>query len=310
MSLLYALESIRNPVLDALLSGITYLGSEWLFIAAAIIAYWCVDKKLGYYLMAAGFICTIANQFLKILCRIPRPWVRDPSFTIVESARADAGGYSFPSGHTQNVTSILGGVARASKRRWVRIVCIVVIALVCFSRMYLGVHTPADVLVSLAMGLVLVFALWPLFERCDENPRYITVVFACTAAFALFCAVYVWLFPWGPEVDADNLAEAVRNLNMMLGCSAAVLIGAPIERKRIRFRTQAPWWAQILKVLLGLVIVVGLRVGLKPVLNLIFAGHGIAGAVRYGLLVLFAILVWPLTFPWFEKGCPLGRKKD
>ena len=310
MSFLYVLESIRTPVLNGLFSAITFLGSEWLFIAAAIIAYWCVSKRTGYYLMATGFIGTTLNQFLKILCRVPRPWVKDPEFTIVESARADAGGYSFPSGHTQNVTSILGGVARVSKRLWVRILCVVIIFLVGLSRMYLGVHTPADVGVSLILGVLLVFALWPLFEGSDEKPRNITIVFACTTAFALFCAVYVWLYPWGPEVDAANLAEAVKALNMMLGCSAAVLIAAPIERKHIRFRTRAPWWAQILKVLLGLVIVVALRAGLKPVLNLIFAGRGIASAVRYGLIVLFALLVWPLTFPWFEKGCPLGRKKD
>ena len=46
MSFLYALESIRNPVLTPILSAVTFLGSEWLFIAAAIIAYWCVSKKM------------------------------------------------------------------------------------------------------------------------------------------------------------------------------------------------------------------------------------------------------------------------
>lgn len=96
MGFLYALESIRNPVMTGILSAVTFLGSEWLFIAAAIIMYWCVSKKRGYYLMATGFIGTVLNQFLKILCQIPRPWVRDPDFTIVESARADAGAIPSP----------------------------------------------------------------------------------------------------------------------------------------------------------------------------------------------------------------------
>ena len=309
MRFLYLLESIRNPVLNGFFSAVTYLGSEWLFIAAAIIAYWCVSKKVGYYLMAAGFIGTTLNQFLKILCRIPRPWVRDPDFTIVESARADAGGYSFPSGHTSNVTCIVGGIGRAGKKTWVRVLCGGVIALVGLSRMYLGVHTPADVLVALGMGLVLVFVLWPLFEKSDEKPGNITAVFGCSAALALGASLYVGLRSWGPEVDGDNLAEAVKTLNMMLGCSCAVLIGAPIERKRIGFDPKAPWWAQILKVVLGLVIVMALRAALKPLLNLVFGGMGIAHAVRYGLVVLFAVLVWPLTFPWFSRGCPLGRKR-
>ena len=307
MGILYALESIRNPVLNAVMLAVTYFGSEWLFIAAAIIVYWCVSKKYGYYLMATGMIGTSINQFAKILCRVPRPWVKDPNFTIVEAARADAGGYSFPSGHTQNVTSILGGVARFTKKKAVRIVCIVIVALVAFSRMYLGVHFPTDVAVGLVCGLILVFGLYPVFEKSDENPRSIVIVFGVTAACSLAAALYVEFRSWPADIDGDNLAEAVKTLNMMFGCTAAAAIGAPIERRRINFDTKAPWWAQILKVLLGLVIVVALRAGLKPLLKLIFGGLGIANGIRYGLLVLFAILVWPRTFPWFAKGCPLGK---
>ena len=106
MGFLYALESIRCPLLDSFFSVITYLGSEWLFIAAAVIVFWCYNKRDGYYLLAAGLIGTVVNQFLKIVCQVPRPWMRDPKFTIVESARADAGGYSFPSGHSQNATAV------------------------------------------------------------------------------------------------------------------------------------------------------------------------------------------------------------
>ena len=307
MSILYWLESVRTTFATALLSAATYAGSEWIIIAAAIAVYWCVSKKHGYYLMAVGFIGTLANQFIKILCRVPRPWVRDPDFTIVESARADATGYSFPSGHTQNATGILGGIARFAKRKAVRAVCIALFLIVGFSRMYLGVHYPADVLVGLGCGLVLVFALYPLFEKSDEKPQIITAVFAVTAVLSLAAALYVEHRAWPEDIDAENLAESIKTLYMMFGCSAAVLIGAAVERKKIRFDTKAPVWAQILKVALGLVCVVALRMALKPLLALVFGGLGIAHAVRYGLMVLFAILVWPLTFPWFARGCPLSR---
>jgi glycerophosphoryl diester phosphodiesterase/membrane-associated phospholipid phosphatase len=308
MGFLYTLEAIRNPVMNALFSAITFLGSEWLFIGAAIVVFWCFSKKHGYYLIATGTVGTVLNQFLKIVCQIPRPWVRDPNFTIVESARADAGGYSFPSGHTQNVTSILGGIGRFTRQKVVRIVCIVLVVLVGFSRMYLGVHTPADVLVALGMGLVLVFGLYPLFEKSDEKPQNITIVFGVAAALSLLAALAVEFYPWADTVDADNLAEAVKNLYTMIGCTAGVLIAAPLERKYVQFDTKAPLGAQILKVVLGLAIVVGLRGGLKAPLNALFAGHGVAHAVRYGLVVVFAVLVWPMTFGWFAKGCPLGGK--
>ena len=307
MSILYALESIRNPVMNAVMLAVTYFGSEWLFIAAALVVYWCVSKKYGYYLMATGMIGTAVNQFLKILCRVPRPWVRDPEFTIVEAARADAGGYSFPSGHTQSVTSILGGIARFTRRKAVRIVCIVLVALVALSRMYLGVHYPTDVGVSLVFGIILVFALYPVFEKSDENPRSVVIVFGATAVCSLAAALYVEFHAWPADIDAANLAESVKTLHMMFGCTAAVAIGAPIERKKLRFDPKAPWWAQLLKAVLGLVLIVALRAGLKPLLRLVFGDLGVANAVRYGLLVLFAMLVWPLTFPWFSRGC--RRKK-
>ena len=97
MSFLYWLESIRCPFLDAVMQAFTCFGEELAFLLLALTIFWCVSKEEGYYLLFVGFFGTVLNQFLKLLCRIPRPWVRDPDFTIVESARSGAGGYSFPS---------------------------------------------------------------------------------------------------------------------------------------------------------------------------------------------------------------------
>ena len=184
MELLYALEGIRTPLLDKLMGLVTNLGGETVFIAAAIIVFWCVSKKCGYYMMTVGFAGTIINQFLKLWFRIPRPWVKDPEFTIVESARAEATGYSFPSGHTQNAFATLGAPARYTKSTALRIVLALLIALTAFSRMYVGVHTPLDVGVSLAIGLVLMFALYPFFRDMDEKPKKIYMLFSVFIAMA------------------------------------------------------------------------------------------------------------------------------
>ena len=308
MSFLYILEGLRTPVLDRLLAALTFLGGEGVFIALAIVVFWCVSKKNGYYLIAAGVGGTVVSQVLKIVCAVPRPWVRDPGFTIVESARADAGGYSFPSGHSQNAVVALGGTARFAGPAWLRAALWVLAGLVCFSRMYLGVHTPADVAVGAALGLALVFGLWPLMAKSDQKPWVHTAVFAAVAALALGAVLYGELHPWPGTVDGENLAEFRKNSYTMLGVAAAVLTACPIERKYIRFETRARWWAQALKCLLGLALVMCIRMGLKAPLNALFGGHMAANAVRYYLMVLAAILVWPLTFPWFAKGCPLGRR--
>ena len=132
MEFLYLLENIRFPLLDKLMLLITSLGEETAFLAVAIITYWCLDKNRGYYLMTVGFIGTIFNQFLKLLCRIPRPWVKDPNFTIVEEAREAASGYSFPSGHSQSAVGTFGGLAATVSNKALRTLFIVIAVLVPF----------------------------------------------------------------------------------------------------------------------------------------------------------------------------------
>ena len=157
MEILRFLEGIRNPFLDSFFSLVTHLGEETFFIVLGIVFFWCVNKKEGYYILSVGFIGTILNQFLKLLFRIPRPWVKDENFTIVESARSEATGYSFPSGHTQSSVGVFGPIARYEKAKWLRIICVALCVLVPLSRLYLGVHTPLDVGVSLVIALILIF---------------------------------------------------------------------------------------------------------------------------------------------------------
>ena len=125
MGFLYFLEDIRMPVLNEFMLAITTLGEETAFLVIALVLFWCVNKYLGYYVLSVGFIGTICNQFLKLLFRIPRPWVLDPDFTILESAREAATGYSFPSGHTQSAVGTFGSICYTAKNKLVKIVAIV-----------------------------------------------------------------------------------------------------------------------------------------------------------------------------------------
>ena len=305
MSFLYWLEDLRNPIFDFIFSVITLFGEETIFMAVGMIIFWCLNKYDGYYLLCVGFFGTLINQFLKITCRIPRPWVKDPNFTIVESAREAAGGYSFPSGHTQVSVGLFGGIARRSKQKILRGVMIALCVLVPFSRMYLGVHTPWDVAVSVCIALILIFVLHPLFQRAEKDARVMYGILGVLSAIVVAYLLYVSLFPFPESVyleeNIHNLDSARENAYTLLGCMAGLLVIYPVERKWIRFETKAVLWVQIVKVVGGLFLILAVKEGLKMPLDTLFGGHMIARSVRYFFVVLMGGLLWPLTFRFFSK---------
>ena len=306
MQLLYVLEQLRQPAVTKALSALTYFGGVYGFMVLSIIVFWCIDKKCGYFMLALGFVGTVINQFLKILFRIPRPWVLDPKFKPVESAIADAGGFSFPSGHTQNVFATFGGVFAWTKKVWLKVICVVMIVLVAFSRMYLGVHTPLDVGVSCAAGILLLAVLYPVFRSVEEHPNRMYGFIAALALLTLAFFLYSFLWPFPEWMYAEehfvNITEARHNASILTGALVGMTIGYTLDLNKIRFRTEAKWWAQILKVVIGLVLTLAIIEGPKFVLG----KSELVTGIRYGLGVLFATGVWPMTFRWFGS---LGKKQ-
>lgn len=301
MDILYALEKIRTPFWNGVMSAVTQLGGEVIFIVAAVVVFWCVSKWEGYYLMTIAFCGTVLNQFLKLICRVPRPWVRDPNFTIVESARAEATGYSFPSGHTQNAIGLFGGMARWGGRRWVRLGLTTLALVIAFSRMYLGVHTPADVGVSLVLAAALVLGLYPLMRRAQEKPRYMGYVLAAMLVVSGAFVVFVETCGFPADMDAENLASGIGNAWKMLGAVAGMTLAWLLDRRYIHFETQAVWWVQAIKVAVGMALLLAIKSGLKAPLLALLGHEGLAGGVRYFLLVLVAGAVWPLVFRPMSK---------
>lgn len=310
MEFLYFLEELRNPVFDGFFSLITMLGEETAFMAVAIIVFWCFSKLQGYFLLITGFIGTVINQFLKMIFRVPRPWVKDSNFTIVESAKEQASGYSFPSGHTQSSVTLFGGVARANKNKTLKFIMIAICVLVPLSRMYLGVHTPLDVVVSIAISLILIFGGFKVFELASKSDKVMYIIIGALTALVIAFMVFVYAYPFPQEVYSNlnihNLESARKNAYTMLGCVAGLWVIYPIEKRYIKFEVKAVWWAQILKAVLGLALVILIKEVLRAPIDAIFSGHLIARSVRYFLIVVTAGILWPLTFKWFSK---LGNKK-
>ena len=302
MDFLYWLEGLRVPVLNEFMLAITYLGDEIAFLVVALILIWCADKRAGYYVLSVGFLGTIANQFMKLWFRIPRPWVLDENFTILEQAREGASGYSFPSGHTQSSVGTFGAIAYVTKSKVLRWLCLAAVILVPFSRMYLGVHTPLDVGVAVLMAAFLIFVLKPIILGKSKRvfPVFLGIMVAVSIAFLCFVEFY----PFPVDIDPHNMASGLKNAYTLLGSLLGLVIVYVVDEKWLHFPTKAVWWAQIIKVTVGLCLVLAVKSGMKtPLENL--CGELIGRAVRYFLIVIVAGVVWPLSFKWFSK---FGKK--
>jgi len=303
MELLYLLERIRTPILNTFMLAITTFGEETAFLVIALVLFWCVDKYMGYYTLSVGFVGTVVNQFLKLWFRIPRPWVLDEKFTILEQAREAAAGYSFPSGHTQSAVGTFGSIAYTTKNKSIWLVAIIIPVLVAFSRMYIGVHTPLDVGVSIIVAIALIIALKPI--ALENDRKYMPFLLAGMLLLAVGFLSFVEFYRFPADIDLHNYESGLKNAYTLLGALLGMLVVYIADEKWLNFPTKAVWWAQILKVIIGLILVLIVKSGTKEVLNLLL-GESAGRAIRYFLTVVTAGVLWPLTFKWFSR---MGNKE-
>ena len=174
--------------------------------------------------------------------------------------------------------------------------------------MYLGVHTPLDVGVAFLMAAILLAAFYPVFRSAGKIEKTMPYLLAAGIALAIVFVFYVSGiradFAPGSE-DASNLAHAVKNAWTLLGAITGLLTVFLVDRKTLRFETRAPLPGQILKFVLGLVLVAGIKAALKPLFYAVLPS-GPADCLRYYLVVLLAGIVWPRTFGFWAR---LGKKK-
>lgn len=294
MDLLYFFERIRTPFFTKLFEMFTFFGEEIAIIAVISLIYWCISKKLAYRITFAYFTSGLLVQGLKITFRVPRPWVIDPNFKPVASVVDTATGYSFPSGHTQGSTALYGTLAAYTKRRWLKAVCCVIFLGVAVSRMYLGVHTPYDVGVSLLITLIGVITINKLAQhQFTQKSRRYTLI-----GMMVFC---IALLTYSLSLKSAGIIELKYALDSCNAASAgmALTIGWYIESQHIHFSTHTKSKAmQAIKYLIGIGITVAIKMGFKPLVDDTILGEGLLNFV----LVLWIMVGYPLVIKRvFEK---------
>lgn len=285
MDFLWFLHDLRSPVLTVIFQFFTLFGEEVIIVGILCSLYWCYDKELAFGAAISFFVAALLVQGLKIAVRIDRPWILDPTFTPVASAMKTATGFSFPSGHTQSAASLFGYLGLSARKKGWRFLSFGLMLMVALSRLYLGVHTPWDVLASLAIALgIALFVQWYLRSGRSE-----LVLPSALLVLSVIVIIYAFVLHGQGLIDTHYLSDCCKAAGGCIGCA----ISFYAARKFIPFQTKTPHlWQQIVKWLAGAAVILAIQSGLKALLGASLA----VDILRYCLIAVWALALYPLLF--------------
>jgi len=220
---------------------ITQLGELAIPALIASICYWCISFDLGMYLFCLMGFHFITSTTLKMFACVYRPWVLSDKIKPVSEAIAFAKGYSFPSGHSSMVASLFGGIAFGVQRHLLfSIVLILTIFAVGFSRLWLGVHTPQDVIVGLVLGFVLVFIVSIVLDWVEADKKRYLYFLLFTNLISIALLIYFCMFRQYPMdyINGELLVNPLGPLRAQVVCvafSLGIINGVCITRNFFKF---------------------------------------------------------------------------
>lgn len=143
----------------------------WPLILACMV-YWVFDRKAGKRILGGYGLGMLANGLLKLIFCVYRPWIRDARVLPYGDAKVAATGYSFPSGHSTWATALFGGCGHWMRKhnKLISALLFFMVALTLFSRNFLGVHTPQDVVIGCLSTICMMYIANKIEDWTDENP--------------------------------------------------------------------------------------------------------------------------------------------
>ena len=308
IELLLFLQNIREALGGALNVFMVFMSTiavDYYIMVPSLIIYWVVDKKKGSRILLTWGSALLTGSFLKATFCIYRPWVKDPRVQPPKAIFAGATGYSFPSGHTVSSGAFWNALALAYKdnKKLLRF-AICMVALTMFSRIFLGVHTPQDILAGLAIALVCTFAVSKLYDWIEKNPEkdWILPAAATVICIALLC--YLRFKPYPMDYVDGKLLVDPKKMTVDgfkdPGVFYGIVIGWFLERRFVKFDTAGTTQQKIMRALVG---------GLLTVFWYTAVAGPIGRAVGSGLVhfltqastpIVFMVL-YPMLFRKAEK---------
>jgi membrane-associated phospholipid phosphatase len=281
-----SVQAYRSPALDAVMMAITSLGSEYFFLIALPIIFWCVDERRGIRLGFMLFFSLFANLVLKDSIGMPRPYETRPDLRVIDEV-----GSSMPSWHAQGSAGFWGFLIGWIKGPLGIVLGILFPLLIGFSRVYLGVHYPTDVIAGWAIGAAIL-----ILYRFLES-RFLPLVKKLHERFQIaIVAAIAWLMCLA---HLENVGPGAAFFGIGLGYI--------LNRKHLRFSAKGGLGARALRILPGIVILVGLYLGLKYILPGDESANGkLFRFLRYGLIGFWT----SFGAPWIFQVLKLAGRND
>lgn len=274
------LESLRTDFSVKLFEGITMLGEETILILMIAVLYFAYDKRLALQIGYITITSMCVNNTVKNLVKRPRPFASGG----VTPARAHtATGYSFPSGHTQTIATWSSAFAMYFKKAWVSVLACVGIVAVAFSRLFLGVHYPSDVIVGAVLGAVIAVGLSIVYDRTKNIHKLYGITALVMLPFA------IWFM-----ITADPLYDDFFKLYGML---TGLFFAAGLEEKYAPIEYDVAVWKKVLRIVIGVAVVLAVKEGFKLVdVFGILRLSLLLDAIRYMLVVIVGFGLCPILF--------------
>ncbi|RME82876.1 MAG: phosphatase PAP2 family protein [Caldilineae bacterium] len=241
--LLVAIQSGQTGGLTAFMRLMSQLGTPYFYLLFFPFLYWVISKRLGILAGLALLVSTTLGDWNKWFFKLPRP----PSPPVQHLWEETSPG--FVSTHASNATAIWGSLAVLVHRGWLTVLAVLLILLISFSRLYLGVHFPADVAGGWLVGLVTLFIVLRLAERVKPRVLAWSPAVQVVAAAAL-SALVLLLFP-GDWEGVRPAGDGVRDAALLFG----LLIGLVWDHHSLHFQVRGTWPRRLLRFVLGLVLV-------------------------------------------------------
>lgn len=278
-------------IFDYIALLITEFGGQIILIGIIGLFYWCIDKKMGERIGMTALLTININNLLKGIVLEKRPYQHEGYEHLQKLPGKDgsSGSTSFPSGHSQNSSTVYTTLFVNYKNKIIRIACIALIILVPISRVLLGVHFPHDVIVGTLLGITTALLFNHLLNLNWNKTRFYSYI----VSFIIFL----------PSIIFFPTKDSFIGYGLIWG----LFLGTEIEHRYIDFSTDVSLKCKILRVIIGIVLLLLIKEGGKMLLLNFYEEEKIPfvfDMIRYFLIAFSASGLIPFMFK--SKANPKG----